>query len=401
MQKLAAVLVMLLLTSVTPDLIGASNYTVTDLGHLAGFVGNSEARAINNYGQVVGRSAGAFLWTPTTPLGTTGSMVHIGDIPGGASDSFAFAINDYGQVVGEGQAPTGQHGFLWTPDSPNTTSGSIIDLGDLPGGVDRSHAYGINALGQVVGEGEASTGARAFLWSPTTPNGTTGAIVDIGELPGGANASSAVAINESGQMAGGSNNLSGRRAFRWTPDAPNGSTGSMVSLGDLPGGVGYSTAYATNATGQVVGECDDATSTRAFLWTPDSPGKDSGTMIDLGDVPGSAGANAAYSINASGQVVGESVNNVAGQRAFLWTADDGMRDLNDLLDGSGADWTLHIAYGINDFGQIVGLGVHEGHSRGFLLTPVIPESSYLVLVSAIALPLIRRQPRIKAQHWEN
>jgi probable HAF family extracellular repeat protein len=45
-----------------------------------------------------------------------------------------------------------------------------------------------------------------------------------------------------------------------------------------------------------------------------------------------------------------------------------MKDLNKLIP-AGAGWLLEIAYGINNAGQIVGLGVHNGQEHGFLVTP--------------------------------
>jgi hypothetical protein len=56
-----------------------------------------------------------------------------------------------------------------------------------------------------------------------------------------------------------------------------------------------------------------------------------------------------------------------------------MVDLNDCLDDSGAGWTLGDAMAINDLGQIVGNGWHEGTIHAFLLTPV-PEPSTFVLL---------------------
>src|SRR5258708_3511743 len=49
-----------------------------------------------------------------------------------------------------------------------------------------------------------------------------------------------------------------------------------------------------------------------------------------------------------------------------------MLDLNSHLDGSGTGWTLSAASGINDAGQIVGYGTHDGVIRAFLLTPTPP-----------------------------
>ena len=49
-----------------------------------------------------------------------------------------------------------------------------------------------------------------------------------------------------------------------------------------------------------------------------------------------------------------------------------MFELQSLLDASGAGWTLTSATAINNRGQIVGTGLHNGQPRGFLMTPVSP-----------------------------
>ena len=59
-------------------------------------------------------------------------------------------------------------------------------------------------------------------------------------------------------------------------------------------------------------------------------------------------------------------------RAFYWSGNDGMIDLNDYIP-PGSGWTLKKAYGINEIGQIVGYGTNpDGDTRGFLLTYECP-----------------------------
>ena len=123
----------------------------------------------------------------------------------------------------------------------------MVDLGELPGGGDHSRATAINSLGQVVGESDTATGLRGFLWTPTTPNGSSGSMINLGDLPGGTDLSQATAINSSGQVAGVSNAATGQRAFLWTPNTLNGMTGSMIDLGDLPGGSNSSRATGINS----------------------------------------------------------------------------------------------------------------------------------------------------------
>jgi hypothetical protein len=107
--------------------------------------------------------------------------------------------------------------------------------------------------------------------------------------------------------------------------------------------------HGLNRLGQVVGWSDG----HGFLWRPTVPPE----MRDLG--PGRA-----YAINNNSQVVGAS-----NGRAVIW--EDLVtvpRDLNTLLP-PGSGWVLEAATGINDQGQIVGFGTHDGQSRTFLLNP--------------------------------
>jgi len=69
-----------------------------------------------------------------------------------------------------------------------------------------------------------------------------------------------------------------------------------------------------------------------------------------------------------------------------------MRNIDDLVDDSGADWELLYAYGINDVGHIVGYGRSpEGEHHAFLLVPE-PASAILVLMG-LGVLVHRRKAR--------
>lgn len=88
-----------------------------------------------------------------------------------------------------------------------------------------------------------------------------------------------------------------------------------------------------------------------------------GVMTDLGTL---AGRNTwALDINASGQIVGTSQMANGDYHAYLFS-DGVMTDLNALIDPDSG-WTLNQAAAINDLGQIVGWGVHDGKTHAFLL----------------------------------
>src|SRR6185295_7284878 len=128
-------------------------------------------------------------------------------------------------------------------------------------------------------------------------------------------------------------------------------------------------------TGQVTGYASSA-----FLYTP---GQD---LADLGRLPAAGSESGitttARAINNLGHVVGTATDDIDTDRgtAWLWTPEDGLLNLNDLVVDSGAPFVLRNANSINDAGQIVGwadakLGEDEiGPPRTFpfLLTP-IPE----------------------------
>jgi len=112
----------------------------------------------------------------------------------------------------------------------------------------------------------------------------------------------------------------------------------------------------------VVGESDLADgSAHAFRTVPDAainPATD-----DLGTL---GGANSgAASINALGQAVGDAQTADGAYHAFF-SAGGPMQDLNTLLPADSG-WVLEKATAINDGGEIVGYGIHNGVRRGFLL----------------------------------
>ena len=117
-------------------------------------------------------------------------------------------------------------------------------------------------------------------------------------------------------------------------------------------------------------------------------------MVGLGDLPGSAFASQAFDTSADGSVVvGASVT--FGSGAFVWTANDGMRSLHDILvTDLGLDltgWTLTRALSISDDGlTIVGEGRNpNGFNEAWIAT--IPEPATLSLLAFGGLLLLRRK----------
>ncbi len=354
-------------------------FTVTDLGTL-GEGGGSVGFGINNSGQVTGTSRGhAFLWTPTTPNGASGTMVDLGELGGGGS--VGNDVNDHGQVTGYSQTTIGEytyHAFLY--------DGALLDLQTLGGTY--SWGNGINDSGQVVGYSYApgDRATLAFMYD--------GALHDLGSL-GGAS-SEATAINDSGQVTGYSATTgdADSHAFLWTPATPNGDSGTMFDL-DALGGTS-SIGLAISDSGQVTGRFNMTGGglMRAFLYD--------GTLHhDLGTLGGKFSEG--RGINDSGQVTGVSSLRTGpgdeGQHAFLYTSDSGMVDLNSLIDPLSG-WELYAGYAINDAGQITGGGYIDGQQHAFLLTPV-PEPATILLAACGLVTLItvkaRRRPGRKSE----
>jgi probable HAF family extracellular repeat protein len=259
----------------TPGAPNGTSGGAVDLGTLGSR--DSVALGINGSGQVVGQAdttsgaQAAFLWTPAAPNGTSGTMVDLGTLGGpeiialGNPGSAAFGINGSGQVVGWSVTTSGaQAAFLWTPATPNGTSGTMAALPTLAGDT-AGYAYGINDSGQVVG----IAGSAAFLYSG-------GQMIDLGSLAGSTGTIGAYAINAGGQVVGGSDMSSGLpHAFLWTPTTRNGTSGTMVDLNTLISANKVTLEYALgiNDQGQIVGYGVFNNNIHAFLLTPTSTAK--------------------------------------------------------------------------------------------------------------------------------
>lgn len=226
-------------------------------------------------------------------------------------DSFDNCPDDYNPA----QADSDEDGIGDACDTGPTKRYTVIEIVH-PLGSAVSLAKAINNSGQVVGGSDA----MAFLWSETEE--WTWLYI----LPDGTSA--AYDINDSGQVVVSASKSGETHAFLWE-------NGVITDLGE-----GY--AYAINDSSQTVGTSGGY----AVLW-------ENGSMINLGTF---GGMSEASGINNFRQVVGSSEISAADHHAFLW--DNGIMTNLGTLGG-----IVSFAYGINDSAQVVGESWDEsGHN---------------------------------------
>jgi len=329
-------------------------YTVTDLGALPGKPYSGEwQQTINNAGVVAAYANSSAddlfydAFVGDSPyIWNKGAITPLPEPPD-ATDTVSFHINNNGQVVGRSNAPQfGEYNqpVLWE-------KGGIQVLPLLPGD-DKGAALSINDRGQAVGY-SANPGIgirRAVVWYG-------GTVSQLSPLPTGGMWDEAVGLNEKGQFVGYSGPAPGQEHIAlWEKD------GSVHDLGTLGGAWGD--AFKINNNGQVIGQSATASNPNGepFLW-------DNGVITDLGMVAGDTFGQA-LDINMKGQIVGLSAgdpNDESTYHALLW--ENGvMTDLQTMIPADSG-WILLAAAGINEHGQIVGGGLHNGVLRACLLTP--------------------------------
>jgi uncharacterized membrane protein len=173
------------------------------------------------------------------------------------------AFNQSGQAAGYAQNEViGQHACFWDNDAAH----SIVDLGVFPGDWS-SLGWGMNDLGQVVGESHPPSGSRPVVWD----NDAAHTPVPLPLLPGD-NYGTATVINNLGQVLGssaasvpGTWDVGPSRLVLWR----DGGVFELQSLLDASGaGWTLTSAAAINNRGQIVGTGLYNGQPRSFLMTP-------------------------------------------------------------------------------------------------------------------------------------
>lgn len=304
-----------------------------------------------------------FTWKDGVYLGPTCDSINTG------SEYTAYSINASGKAVGNDKL------------SNFSTNQSVAFLADqiiFGGGVNKigftSHTafWAINNAGVVVGQNFVRVGSSSPLWA-TIFDVTSGTLTDSLEpFSGLLGESSALGINNSGQIIGVSSlGESGGgatvHAFLWTGGS------SVIEIGVA----GENTRpIAINDNGQVilgvssVGPGMGSGRDGAYIWN-------AGQFTKLEDLPG-GGAFGPLDINNLGQIVGVTLNSAGKFRGVLWLPDPaygllaGYHELGDLIP-EAFNWEIVEATAINDSGQIVGRAKEKPESVvtrfGFVLTP--------------------------------
>jgi probable HAF family extracellular repeat protein len=356
--RLASAALALLLAAASAS---AQTYHVVDIGTLEGFL-HSSANGINDDGLVVGTlfatdsDTRAFRYTESMGL-----VVLEGFAPG--TPASANAVNDAGVVVGRGAvAFAGSSAVRWSSEGVPELLGSAASI-----------SQSISALA-VNEAGEAAGSVSNITFPPSSSSLLWSAAGDV--VAGFSNSGAARGINDSGQVVGVfSESLFATGVYLWSEAE------GFVELFGLPGAT-TSSAFGINAAGVAVGTSGtSSSSTLATVWAP------AAQAMSLGVLSGGT-RSVANAINDLGVIVGFS-DTESGQHAMVWTAADGMRDLNALSDAAAIEMTLQDAKAINTSGQIVGYGDVGGSLHAFLATPV-PEAA-AAWPAFVALLWLRRR----------
>jgi len=294
-------------------------------------------------------------------------VVDLGVLPGDAGAT-PKGISSDGKIAGLSATAAGDlHAFLWQ-------NGQMTDLGHRPGDV-WGLANDVNSSGIAVGMSFPDS-SSAF---PVKFDHGTVTQVDTQFGPVGGNATAindvgdyivSRAIFQNGKLTpfvgfipsaeSGALNNAGAVAGTSDPDASIWSNGKVKDVGILPG-YDYSTGVALSESGILIG-----TAAVAGEDLPVGFVYEGSTMTKI---PPLTGDNIVvpHGVNDSGTVVGTSSSNYITVRAFIFR--NGVAQELSTLISRASGWTVIQAYGINNKGQIIGLGVNGGAQHAILLNP--------------------------------
>jgi hypothetical protein len=281
---------------------GLGAYTITTLCQ------SCFSSGLNDFGQVTGNIPGSFgqgiLWTPSSANSATGSLLYLpGLAVSNSVGNGTSGINNRGQVLGtSASADLHSQLWLWSPVAANSTTGTTTAI-PLPG----VPTFALNDYGQVE--------ATEQIWTPSVANGSSGTVTLSSQLFQGE-----IYMNGFGQVLVGPLPYVESQGWLFTPTSPQGGAGTFTSLTGLPGAT-TNAFTAINAVGTVVGgSCVGCglTTTEGFVWTPNTPNGTSGTYSQIA-APAGFSYLSPTALNAQGDVVGTMLTPSYQVTPFLYT----------------------------------------------------------------------------------
>lgn len=301
------------------------------------------------------------LWASVVSSASAQSLTWLGTLGGARSDVYGISA-DGCTVVGSSRDAQGTtRAFYWT------RTGGMQPLESFST-TTYSEARGVSADGSViVGWVTQGQGDRAFRW---TREAGLQFLTDANSRAYGVSA-------DGNAVAGWAQLQGGSQAFRWTPELGL----QLIS--------GTTQAWAISADGRtVVGRMPSAGGAQAFRWN------EAYGLQPLG-VPQNGLQSYAYAVSADGKVVVGAWMplGVTRVRAFRWSEEHGLH-----LITPDNEW-LSDARGVSaDGNRVVGIAAYYAHGRAFCWTPetgvenmneryahLLPEGSHLVNAYAISL----------------
>jgi uncharacterized membrane protein len=313
----------------------AAQYTLTDLGDAATVDGLSTRGTVVGSRRTREGQVAAIFVRPGTPRSLT---IAQGGRANGVAGEVVVGVGDRGAFYF-----TVRQGIRFLDPPPQVSTATDVNEATTITG------YGDRQIRQQLA-------TRPQLWINGQP-------LDLPTL--GGRDGHADAINSHGDAVGDAQTAAGvTHAALWPV------RGGVIDLDPSTGPAGFSIALAINDRQHVTGVAVRNGVLQAFVWTPRQG------LRGLGTLPGHLRSQG-RSINTAGVIVGSST-----PPGSLGTVSTAIRiqhgqlvDLNTLITAPG--WHLQDAAGINEAGQIAGVGTLNGVLHAYLLTPHHPHLASL------------------------
>jgi uncharacterized membrane protein len=262
--------------------------------------------------------------------------------PGG-TDHYLYKVTDNGEVVGTA-AWSSWRGFTWHPVHG-------LRLLPYPLGGTVTWAKGASDSGLVVGFYYLNAVETPCYWPPG------GGVVSLG-LPNSPYGAIAEDANDAGEILVGTGNAQGRYVtYLWRPVT------GWQPTGMPPGGRDLFAADLNDAGQALFYGYDESFNIHG--WRQEANGAWTEMLRPI-PVSGSRPVD----LNDKGEAAGWAYVSGNQTRAAYWDAQGNGHMVKDLLDATGAGWDLRTARAINNRGDMLASGWHQGVFRTCLLVRV-------------------------------